>query len=220
MGTANRDPSCDHDVCLGISDLRLKLDLDVHETASCIMVNLYFLAAQWEGSPSSHPFLFLTLRIRHAFTFPSSPVVTTCTSSTPGRNDKEVTFANPCGRSILVFNIQNAVFLSQYQSLRYTSPRNESSPSRLSIVAIHSPLEEMAARSTRAGSRALSSRLETRFEGETSSSATRVKVEGEYVWREDGWEEGRIRVSEGWWKASGVEDEDGQEFDTKGSVVL
>lgn len=143
-------------------------------------------AARGESPPSSLPFLFLTLRIRHAFTFPSSPVVTSCSSSTPGRNDKEVTFANPCGRSILVFNIQNVVFLSQYQSLRYISLRKDSSPSRLSIVAIHSPPEEMTARSTRAGSRTLSSRLETRFEGETSSSATRVKVEGEYVWREEG----------------------------------
>ena len=138
-------------------------------------------AVQWENSPSSFPFIFLTLRIRHAFTFPSSPVVTTCTCSTSGRNDMEVTLANPCGRSILVFNIQNAVFLSQYQNLRYISPRNASSASRLSIVAIHSPLDEMTARSTRAGSRVLSSRLETRFDGETSSSATRVKVEGEYV---------------------------------------
>ena len=51
----------------------------------------------------------------------------------------------------------------------------------------------MATCSTLGGERGLSSLRETRFVGATSSSDRSVDVEGEYIWSEDGWDEGRIR---------------------------
>lgn len=145
--------------------------------------------------PSTSPFLSFVLRILHVFTFLSSPVVTSWMSS-EGLKDMDVTFFRPCGRSILVFNIQKVVFLSHHHILRYISPRNVSSPSLRSIVAIHSPDDEITTRSTRDGSSIFSSCLDTRFEGDTSSSATSTDDEGEYVCSEDGWEEGRTSVDD------------------------
>jgi len=63
-------------------------------------------------------------------------------------------------------------------------------------VAIQSPVEDMTACSTRDGSSTFSSLRETRLDGETSSSATRVNEDGENVWSEEGWEDGRITVSD------------------------
>lgn len=50
--------------------------------------------------------------------------------------------------------------------------------------------------STRDGSKTFSSLRETRLDGETSSSATRAKEDGENDWSEEGWEDGRIIVSD------------------------
>lgn len=60
-------------------------------------------------------------------------------------------------------------------------------------MANHFPESEMIACSTREGSRALSSRREIRFEGDTSSSERSLEVKGAYVWRDEGCEEGRIK---------------------------
>lgn len=50
--------------------------------------------------------------------------------------------------------------------------------------------------STRDGSKTFSSLRETRLDGETSSSATRAKEDGENDWSEEGWADGRIIVSD------------------------
>ena len=39
----------------------------------------------------------------------------------------------------------------------------------------------------------LSSLRETLLEGDTSNSPMNVEERGEYIWREDGWDEGRRR---------------------------
>ena len=67
---------------------------------------------------------------------------------------------------------------SHDQIFKYTSPLALSCPSRESKVANHLPESETIACSTRDGSRALSSRLETLFEGETSSSERSLEVAG------------------------------------------
>lgn len=48
--------------------------------------------------------------------------------------------------------------------------------------------------STEAGTIGFSSRRDTLFDGETSNSLRSVEVEGEYIWREDGWDDGNTRV--------------------------
>lgn len=50
----------------------------------------------------------------------------------------------------------------------------------------------------------LSSRLETRFVGETSNSETAVDVDGEYTSKEEGCEEGRTTVEVREWTANGA----------------
>jgi len=122
-----------------------------------------------------------------------------------GLNATDVTRSNPCGRSILVFNIQNPVLGSHHQIFKYTSPRKASSPSRLSTVAIHSPEDETTAHSTRGGSKGASSRRETLFVGDTSNSPISIDVDGAYVWREEGCEDGRIRVDVAGWMAIGTQ---------------
>lgn len=147
--------------------------------------------------PSVDPPFSLAVRIRHVLMIRSSPVVTSCSVSLDAElNATPVTFFSPCGRSIRVFSAQKPDFASHRQILRYISARKDSSPSRLSTVAIHSPEGAMTARSTREGSTGFSSRRETRLDGETSSSAISLDVDGEYVWREDAWEEGRRRVED------------------------
>ena len=65
----------------------------------------------------------------------------------------------------------------------------------------------MTARSTHDGSRFFSSLRETRLDGETSSSATRENEDGEKVWSEEGWEDGRMIVSDSEWNARGTNEE-------------
>lgn len=68
----------------------------------------------------------------------------------------------------------------------------------------------MTAHSTREGSIGASSRRETLFVGETSSSPISVEVDGAYVCREEGCEDGKIRVDVAEWIASGVEENAGK----------
>jgi hypothetical protein len=68
----------------------------------------------------------------------------------------------------------------------------------------------MTARSTRDGSNGTSSRRDTLFVGETSNSPTRVVVDGAYAWRDEGCEEGRIRVDVGECIARGTEENTGK----------
>lgn len=49
-----------------------------------------------------------------------------------------------------------------------------------------------------------SSRRETRLEGETSSSEMSSEEWGEYIWMEEGWDEGRIRWDVDGWMARGM----------------
>jgi len=111
-----------------------------------------------------------------------------------GLNDRSVTVCKPCGLSTLVFNIQKADFLSHCQTFKYTSPLKLPSPLRASTVAIQSPAAETATLTILDGSNALSSRRDTRFEGETSSSETSLEEEGEYICNEEGCDEGNKRV--------------------------
>ena len=62
----------------------------------------------------------------------------------------------------------------------------------------------MTAHSTREGSIGASSRRETLFVGETSNSPINVEVDGAYVWREEEFEDGRIRVDVAEWSARGT----------------
>lgn len=74
--------------------------------------------------------------------------------------------------------------------------------------------------STREGSRYFSSLRETLLEGDTSNSEIRVEDDGEYIWRDEGWEDGRRRVDVVECTASGaVEtfDVDGLSWDVAGS---
>lgn len=66
----------------------------------------------------------------------------------------------------------------------------------MSIDAIHSPEDETAICSTQDCSIGFSSLRETRLDGETSSSEISFEEEGEYIWSDDGCEEGRINVAE------------------------
>lgn len=77
------------------------------------------------------------------------------------------------------------------------------------MVVIHSPEEEIVARSTREGFIGVSSRRETLFDGETSNSPMRVEVEGAYAWREEGCDEGSIRVDVTECTARGAEEDAG-----------
>ena len=77
----------------------------------------------------------------------------------------------------------------------------------------------MTARSTRDGSRLFSSLRETRLDGETSSSATRENEDGENVWSEEGWEDGRMTVPDSEWNARGT-DEEGAASDAEGSRTI
>jgi hypothetical protein len=74
-----------------------------------------------------------------------------------------------------------------------------------SMVASHSPVLDRAMWVIRLGSRGVESLRETRFEGDTSISWRSVWEEGVYIWREDGWEEGRIRLCVVGWIARGGE---------------
>ena len=142
------------------------------------------------GDVPSVPSAFVfTDRILHVLIFPSWPTDASMRSSwlrTAGLNATLNRRFGPCGRSIRVFNIQKPDLRSHCQIFKYTSGRGASSPSRVSTVAIHSPDSESTARSTRAGCNSLSSRLETRFDGETSSSERSFDDEGENVCREEG----------------------------------
>jgi hypothetical protein len=61
-------------------------------------------------------------------------------------------------------------------------------------VAIQFPDHEITAFSTEAGTIGFSSRRDTLFDGEISNSLRRIEVEGEYIWREDGWDDGNTRA--------------------------
>ena len=69
------------------------------------------------------------------------------------------------------------------------------------MVAIHSPEGEITVCSTRAGSSGCSSRREILFEGETSNSDISFEYDGEYIWSDDGCDDGRIRVEVMEWTA-------------------
>ena len=104
-----------------------------------------------------------------------------------------------------MFKSQRRVFWSQIQNFRKTSVPKLASPCRESIVDIHNPDNDTTTLSTREGSNGFSSRLETRFEGDTSNSDVDVEENGEYIWIEDGCEVGRIRVDEEECTARGTE---------------
>ena len=61
-------------------------------------------------------------------------------------------------------------------------------------MAIQFPDDEITTLSTAAGTIGLSSRRDTLFDGEISNSLRSVEVDGEYIWREDGWDDGNTRV--------------------------
>jgi hypothetical protein len=89
----------------------------------------------------------------------------------------------------------------------------------MSIDAIHSPEDATTTRSTFEGSIGLSSRRETLLEGETSSSDISLDEEGEYVWSDEGCDEGRMRVDVGVWTAKGADTEvDGHMCGVAGST--
>ena len=83
---------------------------------------------------------------------------------------------------------------SHRQNFRCMSIVKSSSFSRVSIVAIHSPDNDVATCSTREEAMGFSSRLETRLEGATSSSRMSEDEAGEYTWREEGCDDGKISV--------------------------
>ena len=140
-------------------------------------------------APSTSSDFVLTERTLQVLMLPSSPTVASNKSSVdriPGRNAMPDTLFDPCGLSMRVFNIQKPDLRSHCQIFMYTSGLNESSPSRVSMVAIQSPESERTVRSTRAGCNGLSSRLDTRFDGDTSSSDSSFDDDGENVCNEDG----------------------------------
>ncbi len=61
-------------------------------------------------------------------------------------------------------------------------------------MAIHSPEELTTVRSIFAGSKGFSSFRATLFDGDTSSSEINLDDVGEYICKDDGWDEGRISV--------------------------
>jgi hypothetical protein len=64
-----------------------------------------------------------------------------------------------------------------------------------------------------------SSRRETLFVGETSNSPINVEVDGAYVCREEGCDDGRIRVDVAEWTASGADENVGKPLeDASGST--
>jgi hypothetical protein len=141
------------------------------------------------NSPSEVPvFLSTTDRVLQLFMFPSSPEVTrrVLPSASLGENTIDVTLAGPWGLSMRVLRVHSPEELSHRHTFRNTSPRNDSSPSRESMVASHSPEEETTACSTREGSSIFSSLRETRLEGDTSNSENSFDEDGEYVCNEDG----------------------------------
>jgi hypothetical protein len=165
-------------------------------------------------------FLFVTKRILQLFTLPSSPEVTRTVlpESSPGENTIDVTAAGPCGLSMRVLRVHSPAGLSHRHIFKCTSPRKNSSPSRESIVASHSPVDETTANSTREGSSIFSSLRETRLEGDTSNSEIDLDEEGEYACNEEGCEDGRMSVDESECTASGVDaDADGLLCDIAGS---
>src|SRR6266404_3806664 len=128
-------------------------------------------------------FLSVTDRILQLLRYPSSPEVTSKVPPKASLGEKaiDVTFAGPWGLSTRVLRVHRLSELSHRHSFKYTSPRKNSSPSRESTVASHSPDVETTARSTREGSSIFSSLRETRFDGDTSSSEISFDEEGEYV---------------------------------------
>ena len=65
----------------------------------------------------------------------------------------------------------------------------------------------------------MSSRRETLLEGETSSSEISLEDEGEYVWSDEGCDEGRMRVDVRVWTARGADAEvDGRTCGVAGST--
>jgi hypothetical protein len=76
----------------------------------------------------------------------------------------------------------------------------------------------MTAHSTREGSKGVSSRRETLFVGETSNSPINVEVDGAYICREEGCEDGKTSVDVAEWTASGAEEDVGKPlWDASGS---
>lgn len=61
----------------------------------------------------------------------------------------------------------------------------------------------MATCRTLEGSKYFSSLRDTRFDGDTSISQSSREFEGEYTWRDDGWDEVSMRDDERGWTASG-----------------
>lgn len=103
----------------------------------------------------------------------------------------------------------------------YTSPRKCSSDSRVSIVTIHSPESDITAQSTREGSRAFSSRRDTLFDGDTSSSDINFEVEGENVCRDEGCDDGSINVDESVCTARGADvGAEERPYDIEGSALF
>jgi hypothetical protein len=103
-----------------------------------------------------------------------------------------------------VFSIQVPSFHSQ--NLIYTSCLSavDKNAERESTVTSHLPVSSVTANSTRAYSSGVSSRLETRFEGETSISVKRRFREGENICSDEGCEEGRMILDDGLWKTRGT----------------
>ena len=165
-------------------------------------------------------FLFTTVRILQLFTLPSSPEVARIgfPEGSSGEKTIDVTRAGPCGLSIRVLRVHSPIEFSLRHTFRCTSPWKDSSPSRESIVASHSPEEETTARSTREGSSIFSSLRETRLEGDTSNSESNFDEDGEYSCNEDGCEEGSMTVDDSECTVRGVgADVDGLLCDTAGS---
>lgn len=220
--TASNDPSGDHETPEGISSRKRSVERATQNSIGIQHVSIALEAVQCNGAPSTPSDFVFTERILHVLMFPSSPVVASRRSScvrAHGLKATPVTFFSPCGRSMRVFNIQKPALRSHCQIFMYTSARNASSASLESMVAIQSPESESTTCSTREGCSGLSSRLDTRFEGETSSSDKSVDVDGEKVWREEGWEEGRMRVEEREWTARGTAvDVEGRSWDIAGST--
>jgi hypothetical protein len=201
--------------------LKVKLERATQKTAKAVReMNIVSL----QDAPSEMPvFLSVTDRILQLLTYPSFPEVTRKVppNVSLGENAIDVTSASPWGLSMRVLRAHRRTELSHRHTFRYTSPRKNSSPSRESIVASHSPDEETTACSTREGSSIFSSLRETRFEGDTSNSEINFDEEGEYVCKEDGWEDGRMRVDESECTVSGVgTDVDGLPCDIAGSVGI
>lgn len=165
-------------------------------------------------------FLFTTVRILQLFTLPSSPEVARrgFPEWPSGEKTIDVTRAGPCGPSMRVLRVHCPIEVSHRHIFRWTSLWKDSSPSRESIVASHSPEEETTARSTRGGSSNFSSLRDMRLEGDTSNSENNFDEDGEYACNEDGCEEGRMSVDDSECTVRGVDaSADGLLFDTAGS---